>query len=109
MDRVETAFRKFDIDGDGFVDWEEFQEMTKNMEPEQAKRIFNSCDKVSPFMFPFFRENFLFITEPLFVCFLLIQKGSLSNIIIRNPLGLTSLLISTSNIHNISMAARTNV
>ena len=46
MDRVETAFRKFDIDGDGFVDWEEFKEMAKNMEPEQAKRIFNSCDKV---------------------------------------------------------------
>ena len=50
IDRVETAFRKFDIDGDGFVDWEEFKEMTKNMEPEQAKRIFNSLDKVSHLM-----------------------------------------------------------
>ena len=46
IDRVENAFRKFDVDGDGFVDWEEFQEVTKKMDPDQAKRIFNTCDTV---------------------------------------------------------------
>ena len=27
VDRVEAAFEKFDKDGDGFIDWEEFQEV----------------------------------------------------------------------------------
>lgn len=27
MDRVENAFRKFDTDGDGFIDWEEFKQV----------------------------------------------------------------------------------
>ena len=27
MDRVEAAFRKFDSDGDGYIDWEEFKQV----------------------------------------------------------------------------------
>ena len=28
IDRVEAAFIKFDTDGDGFIDWEEFKQVT---------------------------------------------------------------------------------
>jgi len=46
-DRIETAFRLFDKNCDGFLSWEEFQQMGKNtaMSQEQALRIFQSCDK----------------------------------------------------------------
>ena len=27
MDRVEDAFLRFDTDGDGFIDWEEFKQV----------------------------------------------------------------------------------
>jgi hypothetical protein len=27
MDRVEAAFKRFDTDGDGFIDWEEFKQV----------------------------------------------------------------------------------
>ena len=46
---MEAAFRKFDTDGDGFIDWEEFKNLSKNLNIEQAKRIFDSCDQVSDF------------------------------------------------------------
>ncbi len=29
MDRVEAAFSKFDTDGNGYIDWEEFKEVSK--------------------------------------------------------------------------------
>ncbi|XP_023340815.1 calmodulin-related protein 97A [Eurytemora carolleeae] len=45
MDRIEVAFRNFDADGDGFLDWDEFRKVTKNMDEEQARRIFDKCDK----------------------------------------------------------------
>lgn len=44
MDRVELAFRKFDINRDGFLSREEFDQMMKNVSKEQADRIFRSCD-----------------------------------------------------------------
>ena len=47
MDRIEAAFRKFDIDNDGFIDWEEFKKVSKNLNTEQARRIFDSCDQVT--------------------------------------------------------------
>ena len=66
MDKVEFAFRKFDSDGDGFLSWEEFQQvdtmaqqtledllniisilqLVKNLDQEQALRIFHSCNQV---------------------------------------------------------------
>jgi len=45
IDKVELAFRKFDLDKDGFLSWDEFSQFGKNMEPEQALRIFNSCEQ----------------------------------------------------------------
>lgn len=45
VDKVELAFNKFDLDKDGFLSWEEFSQFGKNMEPDQALRIFNSCEQ----------------------------------------------------------------
>jgi Ca2+-binding EF-hand superfamily protein len=46
LDKVEAAFRKLDKDGDGYIDWEEFKEVSKDLGSEQAKDIFEACDKV---------------------------------------------------------------
>ncbi|TRY70065.1 hypothetical protein TCAL_15024 [Tigriopus californicus] len=45
MDRVELAFRKFDANRDGFLSRAEFDEMMKDVEKEQADRIFRACDQ----------------------------------------------------------------
>merc|ERR1712029_597211 len=44
MDRIELAFRKFDLNHDGYLSREEFDQMMKNVSKEQADRIFRSCD-----------------------------------------------------------------
>lgn len=45
IDKVEVAFRRFDLDRDGFLSWKEFKQFGKNMDPDQARRIFSSCDQ----------------------------------------------------------------
>ena len=47
MEQVEAAFMKFDLDKDGFIDWEEFQQVAKHLDLNQARRIFETCDEVS--------------------------------------------------------------
>ncbi|XP_040579942.1 uncharacterized protein [Lepeophtheirus salmonis] len=44
MDKVEYAFRKFDLNKDGFLSREEFELMMKNVEKSEVNRIFKSCD-----------------------------------------------------------------
>jgi len=44
MDRIELAFRKFDLNHDGFLSRDEFDQMMKNVSKEQADRIFRTCD-----------------------------------------------------------------
>lgn len=44
MDRVELAFRKFDLNQDGYLTRDEFDLMMKNVDKRQADRIFRSCD-----------------------------------------------------------------
>ena len=38
------AFAKFDLDGDGFLSWEEFSQI--GLEERTAVRIFRYCDAV---------------------------------------------------------------
>ena len=45
-DKVEAAFNKFDTDGNGFIDWSEFKQLASQLDPEQARRIFEACDSV---------------------------------------------------------------
>eukprot|EP00092_Neocalanus_flemingeri_P020601 GFUD01022320.1.p1 GENE.GFUD01022320.1~~GFUD01022320.1.p1 ORF type:complete len:280 (+),score=121.79 GFUD01022320.1:124-963(+) len=45
LDKVEAAFRKLDKDGDGFIDWNEFKEVSKDLDTKEAKNIFDACDK----------------------------------------------------------------
>ena len=33
-------------EGKYFIDWEEFKEVSKDLDSEQAKSIFEACDKV---------------------------------------------------------------
>jgi len=46
LGRIEAAFRKFDLDGDGYLSWDEFQQI--GLEEESARRIFHSSQQVEP-------------------------------------------------------------
>ena len=59
LDRVENAFKKFDLDQDGFLSWNEFKQVSWRgergvvmdpvqigLEQEAAARIFRYCDQV---------------------------------------------------------------
>lgn len=43
-DRVELAFRRIDLNNDGFITWDEFVQNVGDVDPVQAKRIFQTCD-----------------------------------------------------------------
>ena len=45
-DRIELAFRRIDMNNDGFITWDEFVQYADNVDPVQAKRIFQTCDNV---------------------------------------------------------------
>ena len=40
--KIEKAFKKFDLDGDGFLSWEEFLKI--GLDVDAAERIFKACD-----------------------------------------------------------------
>jgi len=44
MDQIEMAFRKFDVNRDGYLSREEFDELMSSVGKEQADRIFKKCD-----------------------------------------------------------------
>ena len=58
LDRVENAFKKFDLDQDGFLSWNEFKQVSERgesvgddpvqigLDQEAAARIFRYCDQV---------------------------------------------------------------
>ena len=50
MDKVEFAFRKFDIDGDGYLSWEEFQQVfVFNTEKNKTfKSLTLACKEFGP-------------------------------------------------------------
>ena len=37
MDRVEAAFKRFDTDGDGYIDWEEFKQVRFGSQSPQQR------------------------------------------------------------------------
>lgn len=41
LKQIERAFHKFDLNGDGFLSWEEFLQI--GLEQETARRIFSAC------------------------------------------------------------------
>ena len=44
---IEVAFRRMDVNNDGFVDWEEFRLKANAINVEQAERVFKSIDQVA--------------------------------------------------------------
>merc|ERR1712228_538024 len=45
IEQIEAAFMKLDLDKDGFIDWNEFQQVAKHVDLNQARRIFETCDE----------------------------------------------------------------
>ena len=48
LDRVERAFQKFDLDGDGYLDWEEWRAATAGLAEHRSARMFNRADRSWP-------------------------------------------------------------
>lgn len=44
QEKIAAAFRKFDKNGDGVIDWDEFQQVSDTVDLEQLRRIFDLCD-----------------------------------------------------------------
>ena len=44
---IEAAFRRMDVNNDGFVDWEEFRHTANAIDVEQAEKVFKSYDQVA--------------------------------------------------------------
>ena len=74
QEKIVSAFRKFDKNGDGVIDWEEFQQVrwpgdrrllilaisfqvSSTVDQEQLRRIFDLCDIVR-FQFKFYQARY---------------------------------------------------
>ena len=64
MDKVEFAFRKFDIDGDGYLSWEEFQQVF--VFNTEKNKTFKAVKKVTKLVFLSFSNKFLKIDNCIY-------------------------------------------